>query len=63
MAEWTEFLRFYESRHENNNLNSTPGFLLMYTVKLTVKKGAESIMIYSAFSENAATPDSNNIIE
>ena len=24
------------------------------------KKGAESIMIYRAFSENAATPDINN---
>ena len=29
----------------------------MYTVKLTVKKGTESIMIDKAFSENAATPD------
>ena len=62
MAEWTE-LKDFKSRHENNNLNSTPGFLTMYTVKLTVKKGAESIMIYRAFSENAATPDINNIIE
>ena len=36
----------------------------MYTVKLKKreKKGAESIMTYRAFSENAATPDINNWI-
>ena len=55
MAERTEL-----QGHENNNLNSTPGFLILYTVKLTVKKGAGSIMIYRAFSENAATSDMNN---
>ena len=61
MAEWNRIKRFEESRDENNNLNSTPGFLIMYTVKLTVKKkGAESIMIHRGFSENAATPDINN---
>ena len=62
MAEWNRIKRFEESRYENNNLNSTPGFLIMYTVKLKKrgKKGAESIMTYRAFSENAATPDINN---
>ena len=34
MAEWNRIKRFEESQYENNNLNSTPGFLIMYTVKL-----------------------------